>query len=417
MCQAREASPRPSSLVTTNQVPHPHVRLIPATPVDPVLTQANCLPDTELTSELGLSSSTTNTTSILSNASMSRTSSAKSRRSTGSSIRTEKKGRKSTSFCNLRKYSFKSVSSEKETKSSERSQSSKLSRRSIRLLKKKSMREDSEEQIQECNSEGNIRKLATKKNSFYKVLDRLRGLSRRSSVLSGAGSQSGGQSEFLASISGMSDSRIVENWLLSIDDEQISEPPPLESLAVPESRLDQLTPTNETIDTERKAVDGHKLAYISSDDSSVADIFEEKESFDRRRSMFRPVGLGRQVSESSEYTTDTHDTGELAQETALNTIRNTSNLFTSCGDEIKKITLSPASAGSGFRTLVSSTAEAESCQGSDTPRTLSSVTKPLPAMGSSSSDVQGRGVRVVIIELTSTTITRDLGGSSSHSLY
>ena len=102
------------------------------------------------------------------------------------------------------------------------------------------------------------------------------------------------------------------------------------------------------------------------------------------------------MSESSEYTTDTHDTGEIAHETALNTIRNTSNLFTSCGEEIKKITLSPASAGSGARSLVSCTAGAESCHSSDTPRTLSSVTKPLPVAESSSSDVQGRDrVRVI----------------------
>ena len=277
--------------------------------------------------------------------------------------------------------------SEKETRSSEKSQSSKFSRRSIRLVKKKSIIGVDNAQIHETNSEGNIRKLATKKNSFYKVLDRLRGLSRRSSVISAGESQrSGGQSEFLASISGMSDSRIVENWLLSIDDEQISEPPPLESLGVPESRLDQRTPTNETFDVEKKATDSHKTAYISSDDSSVADVFDDKEQFDRRKSLFRPVGLGRQVSESSEYTTDTHDTGEIAHETALNTIRNTSNLFTSCGEEIKKITLSPASAGSGLRSLVSCTD-----QSSDTPRTLSSVTWPLPLpVMESSSDVQGR---------------------------
>ncbi len=287
--------------------------------------------------------------------------------------------------------------SEKETKSSEKSQSSKFSRRSIRLVKKKSMRDVDDVQVHESNSEGNIRKLATKKNSFYKVIDRLRGLSRRSSVISGGGSQrSGGQSEFLASISGMSDSRIVENWLLSIDDDQISMPPPLESLSVPESRMDQLTPTNENIDVEKKATDSHKIAYISSDESSVADAFDDKEQFDRRRSLFRPLGLARQVSESSEYTTDTHDTGEIAHETALNTIRNTSNLFTSCGEEIKKITLSPASAGSGARSLVSCTAGAESCHSSDTPRTLSSVTKPLPVAESSSSDVQGRDrVRVI----------------------
>ena len=146
----------------------------------------------------------------------------------------------------------------------------------------------------------------------------------------------------------MSDSRIVENWLLSIDDDQASdEPPPLETLGPPDTRLDQTTPTNEEFDADRKAtiqIDNEKQMFeISSDDSSVEDGFEDKDNFDRRQSMFKPVGYGRQISESSEYTTDTHDTNEIAHMTAINTIRNTSNIFTSVGDELKKVNLSPGS--------------------------------------------------------------------------
>ena len=93
------------------------------------------------------------------------------------------------------------------------------------------------------------------KNSFYKVLDKIRGVARRSSAVSdqatdhsaglmvttGASGSGGGQAEFLASMTRMSDSRIVENWLLSIEDDQLSEPPPLETLTLPESRTDQKT--------------------------------------------------------------------------------------------------------------------------------------------------------------------------------
>ena len=413
--------PRPTNLATPNvtiPTPHPAVRLIPATPVDPQLSQislynspshspcslntsnnvtaaATALSDP---SELGLTNST-NTNSILSNPSMSRTSSAKSRRSSKSSLKTEQKSsRTSTSFGNLSKFSLKSQNSEK---SSDKSPS-KLSKRSIRLMKKKSMKRDNEDSLHESNSEGNLKKVAVK-NSFYKVLDRIRGVSRRSSILSaGTVESSGGQTEFLNSISKMSDSRIVENWLLSIDDEQLSEPPPLESLTVPQTRMDQTTPTNEHIDTDQKATTSLKLDIekhfieLSSDDSSVADVFEDPEHFDRRRSMFKPVGYGRQVSESSEYTTDTHDTGEIAHETAMNTIRNTSNIFTSVGDELKKVNLSPGAStnfsSTVFRPIPSSSNTEEldeSCRSTETLKTMISSIKPAPRRASYGSDLQG----------------------------
>ena len=325
----------------------------------------------------------------------------------------------STSFKSLT--SIKSHgSSEKEVKIASDKSPTKSSKRSIRLVKRKSMRLETEGSNCESGSEGNIWKAATK-NSFYKVLDRIRGLSRRSSVMSaGESSRSGGQSEFLASISGMSDSRIVENWLLSIDTDtdqvtpdmapDTSEPPPLETLSlltVPQNRVDQTTPTNVEFDGERKAIEDAEnpktTYYLSSEDSSVADVFEEKEQYDRRQSMFKPVGFGRQVSESSEYTTDTHDTdtGEIAHVTALNTIRNTSDIFTSYGDEIKKVNLSPAScvASAVFRPIPAScvSISAESCQSSVTMRTVSSsVSRPgaIPRVASTTSDVQGSGCSV-----------------------
>ena len=201
----------------------PSLRLIPATPVDINLSppSANKLASSEFSSDKGRSNST-NTTSVLSNASMLRTPSAKSRRSSKSSYKTEKKSKGSTSFGNLSGYSFKTQSSEKETsenRSDSKSKSSISAKRSIRLLKKKSFKVEHDEIKMESGSDTNIRKVAVK-NSFYKVLDKIRGVSRRSSLRSGGESSGGGggQQEFLASISRMSDSRIVENWLLSIED-------------------------------------------------------------------------------------------------------------------------------------------------------------------------------------------------------
>ena len=65
--------------------------------------------------------------------------------------------------------------------------------------------------------------------------------------------------------------------------------------------------------------------------------------FARRCSRFDGRAFGRQISESSEYTTDTIDTGETAHVTAINTLRNTSYLFTSEGNEMRKVNLSPPS--------------------------------------------------------------------------
>ena len=350
----------------------PSLRLIPATPVDPKLTMTN-----------DADQAVSNSTSVLSNTSMSRTPSAKSRRSSKSSSKAERKPSKGSKSLNLGKYSFRSIGSSDKECSDEKSPLKSSNKKSIRLIKKKSMKSDCEESLQKSISEGNVRKL-TSKNSFYRMLDKIRGVSSRrdSSAQSGdSPGASGGQTEFLSSISRMSDSRIVENWLLSIEDEQLmSEPPPLESLTIPETRVDQKTPTNEEVDVSKKATvtieDGGKHMFeISSDDSSDVMIKEPVE--DRRRSMFRPGQYGRQVSESSEYTTDTHDTGEIAHVTAMNTLRNTSNIFTSVGEELKKVTLSPGGSGNSgavFRPISSCGQELESTRSSETlGTTVSSV--------------------------------------------
>ena len=438
--QCRGVSPRPTDLAMSTG---PSLRLIPATPVDPKLTTPGDPVDdprmipklttltslsdptsplqSDLTSELGISNST-KTTSILTNASMSRTSSAKSRRSSKSSIKAERKSSKSSrSFGNLSKYSLKTLGSDKELENrSDNSPNKSSGKRSIRLMKKKSMkRENEDELLHEANSEGNLRKLSAK-NSFYKVLDKIRGVTRRNSAVSdqatdqsgGVTSSGGGQAEFLASMTRMSDSRIVENWLLSIEDEQLSEPPPLETLTLPESRTDQKTPTNEEIDTTKKATvkidEGRKHMFeLSSDDSSLGDgdVFHDpQEAIDRRRSMFKPTSYGRQVSESSEYTTDTHDTGEIAHVTAMNTLRNTANIFTSVGDELKKVNMSPGSnySSSVFRPIASNTDmeslrrpsynDMESCRSTETLRTTISSVRQTRAASENSSDIQGTPV-------------------------
>jgi hypothetical protein len=199
------------------------------------------------------------------------------------------------------------------------------------------------------------------KNSFSRVISRLRGIGRRSfSHEEGATS---GQVGFLDSISKMSDSDIVENWLLSLDAQSPEVEPP-EQLLRPVSgctRSQGVTPTNEPFDPDTTAVnedlEGRRVCRIS--ESSVAGevgvpdpsriLFhqppssEDEESGGELQTERRPSsappnrqGYGRQVSECSEYTTDTHDTGETAQETARNTITNTQASFTSQGEEIRK---------------------------------------------------------------------------------
>ena len=292
-----------------------------------------------------------------------------------------KKNFQSSSFSCL----IKKSSSEKEKNSEKSSQRRKSIKRSIRLMKNRSMR--TTEGVQDSHSESSIGRLS-KKSSFSKVLDKIRGVSRRSSVMSGS---SGGQADFLASISRMSDSRIVENWLLSIEDDQIHEPPPpLDSIQVPSKRCDQTTPTNEHFDSNMKATETRPSFELSSEDSSSKEELEDREAFDRRRSrsMFKPV-FGRQYSESSEYTTDTHDTGETAHVTAMNTLSNTGQMFTSVGDEIKKVTLSPSSQ-TVFRPIPSFN-EVQSCMSTETLRSVSSA-PGLPRNASVGSDLQGTSV-------------------------
>ena len=101
--------------------------------------------------------------------------------------------------------------------------------------------------------------------------------------------------------------------------------------------------------------------------------------------MFKP-SFGRQYSESSEYTTDTHDTGETAHVTALNTLSNTGEMFTSVGEEIKKVTLSP-SGQTVFRPITSYN-DVQSCMSTETLRSVSSY-PGLPRNTSVGSDLAG----------------------------
>ena len=177
------------------------------------------------------------------------------------------------------------------------------------------------------------------RSSFYRVIDRLRQLGRRTSSTSSAS----GQVDFLDSLTKISDSRIVENWLLSLDEESAA---PVEEmlessmLSVEETpREEGITPTNELVEQEEKVAgakpDQRMLFQLPSSEED-----ESAEECERRRRPSsappRPPGFGRQMSECSEYTTDTHDTGETAQVTARNTITNTNASFTSVGDVIRK---------------------------------------------------------------------------------
>ena len=251
--------------------------------------------------------------------------------------------------------------------SSDRAQSK---RGSIKIVKKMStvVKADSVKSVEPCETSqkgsssffsGKSSK-STRKNSFYRVMDKLRGMGRRPSQVTTVR----GQGDFLSSLSAMSDSRIVENWLLSLDEksaapveteEVLEETEVLEAsnsfLKVSESSSEDhggITPTNEMFENERKAGDLEVQARrtlfnlpSSEDDDSLAE-----EAADKRRPMSAPparAGFRRQVSENeSEYTTDTHDTGETAQVTARNTKINTLPSFTNEGDEIRKGGIQPS---------------------------------------------------------------------------
>ena len=157
---------------------------------------------------------------------------------------------------------------------------------------------------------------------FPRVIDKLRrGFVRRSS------SQPSGQADFLDSISKMSDSRIVENWLLSLDEEAAA---PVEVVEVPDKLLrvsesssnshrGGVTPTNELFEQDRKANGSEpervlfQLAASSEDDESLGGEDQMRCQRPSSAPPSRQAGLMRQMSECSEYTTDTHDTGETAQ--------------------------------------------------------------------------------------------------------
>ena len=388
----------------------PALRLIPATPVDPSMNtnimnrldslekpSTNSVSSTvhsDLTVEIEVSSSSKTTPNLSRNTSIhdknidttiSRSSSVKSRsRASSFSVKaasdllksgkaSETKLSKKSSLKSSPIQSFKKQQAKNSKRSEEKpsptpslvrsnttekqfSKKSSTLQKSIRLVKKKSMRKgESVDDSCSVASPGKVQK----KNSFYKVMDKLRGMSsRRSSMVSG---ESGGQIEFLDSISRMSDSRIVENWLLSLDDDQ-QNPEPVDgpssidlstsenfdkSLNPPKSRTeDMVTPTNEhfELDTKAGASEKNKIIFDLNFDDDMSNLDEEK--LTRRNSKVNGRNFGRQISESSEYTTDTHDTGETAHVTALNTLRNTSSIFTSEGDEMRKINLSPPSTAS-----------------------------------------------------------------------
>ena len=335
----------------------PALRLIPATPVE----------NPDIASDPGTGTGT----------GLSQTNSVQSSVELGK----KKKSSHSSSLSCLAKYSFKKSQSDKEKSGEKQSKSRKSIKKSIRLMKNQSMRKT--DSLQDSQSEGSIAKLPSNKSSFSRVLDKIRGASRRSSVMSAS---SGGQAEFLASISRMSDSRIVENWLLSIEDDQLQEPPPppLECLTLPSKRCDQATPTNEHFDSDLKATETRPTFELSSEEDDLG--LEDQEMLNRRRSMFQPVKFGRQYSESSEYTTDTHDTGETAHVTAMNTLSNTGQMFTSVGEEIKKVTLSPSSQ-TVFRPIPSAN-DVQSFVSTDTLRSVSSNPQ-IPGNASVASDLQG----------------------------
>ena len=123
----------------------------------------------------------------------------------------------------------------------------------------------------------------------------------------------------------MSDSRIVENWLLSLDEEAAA---PVEVVEVPDKLLrvsesssncrGGVTPTNELFEQDRKANGSEpervlfQLAASSEDDESVGGELDQLRCRPSSAPPRQPVFI-RQLSECSEYTTDTHDTGETAQ--------------------------------------------------------------------------------------------------------
>ena len=159
------------------------------------------------------------------------------------------------------------------------------------------------------------------------------------------------------------DTSIVEDWLLSIQDLQ----PELQQgggLQAGPARHDQaVTPTNEEVELESKATgsETNRILFDVSCSEEESDCEAARggaerggaERGGRAGSLFR-----RQVSESSEYTTDTHDTGEVAAVTALNTMRNTSQLFTSEGDRCRE------ELDCGFRPITGPAEEASSERGS-----------------------------------------------------
>jgi len=452
---------------TSCQHSGPALRLIPATPVDPSMTtntldrmvsldrtntcSSSALSDLRRELEVSNSSKTSpnlsqtaSLTDKIFDANMSRTSSAKSRTSSisaravsdlqkSSEEKSSKKGT-STSSC-LRKKLAKTKINKEETispslsrcNSEKQPKSSKPShlQKSIRLVKKKSLRKKDVTTDETSSLPSPI--IVTKKNSFYKVMDKLRGISRRSSMVSGG---SGGQSEFLESISRMSDSRIVENWLLSLDDDQQNlepidgpssfDPPSVENkteahLLPPKSRTDEMiTPTNEHFEQDEKAISSErqKLVFeLSSEDMSNLDELEDK--FERRCSGFNARGFGRQISESSDFTTGSLDTGETAQVTALNTLKNMKPIFTSEGDEIRKVNLSPMSQSSTVFKLIPAPEDLEveainsdltdshqTSKSTETVKTISSTSNwPCSHIASECSDAQGTSTRTIIFAI------------------
>ena len=177
--------------------------------------------------------------------------------------------------------------------SSERYQKSEYSihkKASVRLLKKKKLVRN--HSADEALSEPSPISSKPKKNSLKKVLDKIKGVQK---ILNPELDAPKGQNDFLEHFDKISDTKFVENWLMSIDDDSAKV---------------------EVEDSEQIVDEGN----CSLKDSTLGTINRV---------------LERQVSNESKRSVDTHDTGENSEITALNTVHNSNPKFTSEGDTIR----------------------------------------------------------------------------------
>ena len=179
--------------------------------------------------------------------------------------------------------------------SSERYQKSEYSihkKASVRLLKKKKLVRN--HSADDTPSEPSPISSKQKKNSFKKVLDKIKGVQK---ILNPELEAPKGQNDFLEHFDKISDTKFVENWLMSIDDDSAKV---------------------EIEDSEQIVDEGN----CSLKDSTLG-------------TLNRVLLLERQISNDSKRSVDTHDTGENSEITALNTVHNSNPKFTSEGDTIR----------------------------------------------------------------------------------